>query len=73
MDTVVTKLGEKIEELLRRVGSLKEENSMLRQELVNLKAECEIKNKEIERLEELNAQRERQVEEIVKKIESVMD
>ncbi|SFV58171.1 hypothetical protein MNB_SM-7-1308 [hydrothermal vent metagenome] len=66
------KLGQKIDELLIKMSALKEENETLRQELVNTKAQCEIKNTEIQRLQELNAQKEREIEEIVEKIESIM-
>ena len=69
---VLEKLGEKIDELLKRVSMLKEENEALRQELVNTKAQCEIKTSEIQRLQELNAQKEREIEEIVAKIESMI-
>ena len=69
---VLEKLGQKIDELLSRVSALKEENEALRQELVNTKAQCEIKTAEIQRLQELNAQKEREIEEIVNKIESMI-
>ncbi len=69
---VLEKLGQKIDELLSRVSTLKEENEALRQELVNTKAQCEIKTAEIQRLQELNAQKEREIEEIVNKIESMI-
>ena len=70
--SVLEKLDRKIEELLTKVSTLQEENSALRQELVNIKAQCEIKTGEIERLERLNAQKEREIEEIVSKIESMI-
>ena len=69
---VLEKLGQKIDELLSRVSALKEENEALRQELVNTKAQCEIKTAEIQRLQELNAQKEREIEEIVTKIETMI-
>ena len=69
---MLEKLGQKIDELLSKVSSLKEENETLRQELVNTKAQCEMKTAEIERLQELNAQKEREIEEIVSKIESMI-
>ncbi len=69
---VLEKLGSKIDELLSRIGALKEENEMLRQELVNAKAQCEIKTTEIQKLQELNARKEREIEEIVAKIESMI-
>ncbi len=69
---VLEKLGRKIDELLTKVSTLTKENESLRQELVNVKAQCEIKSAEIERLQELNAQKEREIEEIVAKIESMI-
>ena len=66
------KLDKKIDELLLTIMSLKEENETLRQELVNIKAQCEVKTNEIERLQELNAKKEREIEEIVAKIESMI-
>lgn len=66
------KLDKKIDELLLTILSLKEENETLRQELVNIKAQCEVKTNEIERLQELNAKKEREIEEIVAKIESMI-
>ena len=69
---MLEKLGQKIDELLNKVSTLKEENETLRQELVNTKAQCEMKTTEIQRLQDLNAQKEREIEEIVAKIESMI-
>ena len=69
---VLERLGQKIDELLGKVTALKQENESLRQELVNSKAQCEMKTAEIERLQELNAKKEREIEEIVTKIESMI-
>lgn len=69
---VLEKLGQKIDELLTKVKALQNENEALRQELVNTKAQCEMKTTEIQRLQELNAQKEREIEEIVSKIESMI-
>ncbi len=70
--SVLEKLGKKIDEILAKITMLKEENENLRQQLVNAKAECELKNVEIQRLQEINAQKEHEIEEIVHKIESMM-
>ncbi len=70
--SVLEKLGKKIDEILAKITMLKEENENLRQQLVNAKAECELKNVEIQRLQEINAQKEHEIEEIVYKIESMM-
>ena len=69
---VLEKLGQKIDELLRRIKALQNENETLRQELVNIKAQCEIKTTEIQRLQELNMQKEQEIEEIVNKIEKMI-
>ena len=69
---VLEKLDQKIDELLTKVKALQNENETLRQDLVNTKAQCEIKTAEIQRLQELNAQKEREIEEIVSKIESMI-
>ena len=45
---------------------------MLRNELMTLKAEREIKDQEIERLSHENAQKDMEIEEIVNKIESIL-
>ena len=70
--TVLEKLDKKIDELLKKVYNLKEENEALRQELAQEKSQCQIKNQEIQRLEELNMKKDREIEEIVTKIESLI-
>ena len=70
--SVFEKLSKKIDELLMKVSALKGENETLRQELVNIKAQCEIKTAEIQRLQDLNAQKDREIEEIVSKIEAMI-
>ncbi len=70
--SVFEKLGTKIDELLAKVSELRDENNSLRQEIVSIKAQCEGKASEISRLQELNAQKEREIEEIVSKIESMI-
>jgi chromosome segregation ATPase len=69
---IFEKLDTKIDELLQRVTTLQSENETLRQELVNIKAQCEVKTAEIQRLEALNAQKDQEIEEIVSKIESMI-
>jgi len=70
--SVFERLSTKIDELLSTVSELKNENDSLRQEIVSIKAQCEVKTAEIERLQELNAQKEREIEEIVTRIESMI-
>ncbi len=70
--TTLAKLSEKISSIVEKHNSLKDENEALRLELVKLKAEGEIKNQEIARLIEQNAQKELEIEAIVEKLESIM-
>jgi cell division protein ZapB len=70
--TTLEKLSEKVSDILQQYHSLKNENEVMRNELVTLKAEKEIKNQEIERLSEENAIKDLEIEEIVNKIESIL-
>jgi len=72
--SIFEKLDRKIDELLDMIEKQKEDNQMLRGEIVALKAECEIKNTEISRLEKLNAEKQQEiegVEKILNKLESM--
>ena len=69
---MLERLGLKIADLLRQYGILKEENELLRNELMKLKAEREIKDQEIARLIQENANKDIEIEEIVNKIESML-
>ncbi|MBD3797576.1 MAG: hypothetical protein IE887_07525 [Campylobacterales bacterium] len=66
-------LNQKISEMIQRVYTLKEENEVLRNEVMILKTEKEIKDQEIDKLIALNAQKDQEIEEIVAKIESILD
>lgn len=66
-------LSDKVSEVLQQLNNLKEENELLRNEVVTLKGEQEIKSQEIEKLTQLNAQKDQEIEEIVAKIESILD
>ena len=70
--TTLAKLSDKISSVVEQYNSLKEENEVLRLELVKLKAESEIKNQEIAKLIEQNTQKELEIESIVEKLESIM-
>ena len=70
--TSVTKLNDKVSEIIDRYNLLKSENEELRIEVVKSKAENEIQSQEIEKLVEQNALKELEIEEIVEKIESLM-
>ena len=58
--------------MLRQYGVFKEENEKLRNELMILKTECEMKDQRITRLIDENASKDAEIEEIVSKIESML-
>ncbi len=70
--SVIERLDEKINQILQRCESLKNENEMMRNDLVTLKAEYEIKDAEIEKLIRANNEKDQEIEEIVNKIESIL-
>ena len=70
--TTLAKLSEKVSAIVEQYNSLKEENDMLRIELVKLKAESEIKNQEIDKLIKQNSLKDSEIESIVEKLESIM-
>ena len=70
--TVLEKLDAKVSDILQHYRSLKDENEMLRTEIVKLKSENEMKNQEISKLIQQNTQKELEIEEIVSKIESIV-
>ena len=70
--TILDKLDEKVSQILQKHNSLKNENEMIRKELLTLKAERELKDKELERLSDENAMKDLEIEEIVSKIESIL-
>ena len=69
---MLDRLNLKVTEMLRQFSVYKEENEKLRNELMTLKAECEIKDQEIARLVEENSNKDREIEEIVSQIESML-
>ncbi len=71
--TNLEKLSEKISTILHKYNELKNENELLRNELVTLKAEREIASQEIEKLSEINAMKDLEIDEIVTKIESMLE
>jgi len=70
--TALEKLDERIDQILQKCENLKNENEILRNELVTVKAEGEIKDAEIEKLIEENSKKDIEIEEIVNKIESIL-
>ena len=69
---LMEKLSDKIEELLAKYQELSQENDTLRRELLTCKAASEEKDKEIERLRDELAMKNMEVDEIIKKIESLV-
>jgi len=69
---LMEKLSDKIEELLAKYQELKQENDTLRRELLTCKAASEEKDKEIERLRDELAMKNMEVDEIIKRIESLV-
>jgi len=69
MLTVIEQLNEKIESMVTRYEVLKTENEKLRNEVVTSKGQSEAKDARIAKLEEDNALKDMEIEEIVKKIE----
>ena len=69
MLTVIEHLNEKIEAMVARYEVLKTENETLRNEVVSIKAQSAVKDATIIKLEEENALKDIEIEDIVKKIE----
>ena len=72
MLNIIEQLNEKIDAMVSRYDNMKNENESLRNELVSAKAQSEAKDAQIRRLEEENALKDIEIEEIVKKIESAL-
>jgi len=72
MLNMIEQLNEKIDAMVSRYDNMKHENESLRNEVVSAKAQSEAKDAQIRRLEEENAIKDIEIEEIVKKIESAL-
>jgi len=70
--TTLEKLNDKISQVLQQYHELKSENEVLRSELIQEKAQRELKDQELEKLTEENAKKDLEIEEIVSKIESIL-
>ena len=70
--TVLEKLSSKISQILQHYHALKDENEKLRNELMQEKAQRELKDKEIEKLTDENTMKDLEIEEIVNKIETIL-
>jgi len=72
MQTIIEQLNEKIDAMVSRYDAMKNENDTLRNEVVTAKAQSEAKDMQIQKLEDDNALKDIEIEEIVKKIESAL-
>ena len=70
--TTLETLNEKVGLVLQKHHELKGENEMMRNELVTLRSQLELKEGEVTRLSEENAMKDLEIEEIVNKIESIL-
>ncbi len=69
---LMEKLSQKIDVLLQKYEALQKENETIKRELITCKAASEEKDKEIERLRDELAMKNMEVDEIIKKIESIV-
>lgn len=72
MKTIIEQLNEKTDAMVSRYDTMKSEYETLRNELMGAKAQSEAKDTQIRKLEDENALKDLEIEEIVKKIESVL-
>ena len=70
--SAIDKLGGKVSQIMQQLQALKEENEVLKNDLMNQQAQNEAYRNQIERLEADNSAKEREIEEIVNKIESIL-
>jgi len=70
--TMIERLDVRIDQILEKCKNLKNENEVLRNEIVTLRAEKEIKDAEVEKLIEDNSMKDLEIEDIVNKIESML-
>ncbi len=66
---MIEQLNERIDTMVGRYDNMKHENESLRNEVMSAKAQSEAKDAQIKKLEEENALKDIEIEEIVKKIE----
>lgn len=72
MQTIIEQLNEKIDAMVSRYEMIKNENRTLQNEVASAKAQSEAKDAQIRKLEEENALKDIEIEDIVKKIESAL-
>ena len=71
-EITVNRLAEKVNDLLVRFEDMKSQNDTLRQEVVTLKAQNEVKNSQINKLEEDLMNKDIESDDIFSKIEEVL-
>lgn len=72
MKTTIEQLNEKLDAMVSRYNTMKQENETLRNEVAVAKAQSEAKDTQIRKLEDENALKDIEIEDIVKKIESAL-
>jgi len=70
--TLTQKLGSKIDGIVSQINESKSETEKLRTELTTAKAASEAKDARIEKLEEEMSMKDMELEDIIKKIESIL-
>lgn len=70
--TNIKRLSDGVSSIVHKYHGLQVEVEALRVEVVTLKSEREMKNREIERLVEENTMKDLEIEEIVNKIENIL-
>jgi len=70
--TLTQTLGNKIDNILSQINESKSETEKLRTELTTAKAASEAKDARIEKLEEEMSMKDMELEDIIKKIESIL-
>lgn len=68
----IEKLNQKVSQIIQQYHLSKSENDMLRQEIAALKAKQQLLEVELQRLSDLNTQKDIEIEQIANKIESII-
>ena len=71
-ENLLDRLGGKVSQMMQQLQALREENEGLRNDLAAQRSENEACRGRVEHLEAENAAKEREIEEIVNKIESIL-
>jgi cell division protein FtsB len=70
--TTLQKLSQKVSEMLRNYDELRTENALLKEQVELLKSENSAKEAVVARMQDDLIEKEREIEEIVNKIESIL-